>query len=98
MNSTDTGEKKPPAVGGVNLVITLNPAPFQSFTKILQCFIESGNAVINGGDLPLEVARVETDAYAAGTGELRVTLYPSDAFLRYAATLFAGNGDQLVVK
>lgn len=48
--------------------------------------------------LSSEFIRVETDDTATGASKLAVVLYPSDSFLRYAATVCAGDFDSGVIK
>lgn len=88
MNSATTDEKKPPQ--GV-VGVACGAQPLLLFTEILQGFLERSKGRIDFGDLPLELARVESNLCAAGTGKLLVKLYPSDAFLRFAGAIFAGN-------
>jgi hypothetical protein len=66
-------------------------SPLTSFAEMFECALKVCERGLGFGDFPLELARVDLDASPASAGELTVRLYPSDAFLRFAATLFAGN-------
>jgi hypothetical protein len=88
MDQMKTGVKKPPQ----RVVdVACDARPLLLFTEIFQVFLERSKGGVNFGDLPLELVRVESDLGAADAGKLLVKLYPSDAFLRFAGTIFAGN-------
>lgn len=88
MNSIAIDEKKPP-LGVVDVVC--DAQPLLLFAEILQGFLKRSKGGVNFGDLPLELARVESNLCAADAGKLLVKLYPSDAFLRFAGAIFAGD-------
>jgi hypothetical protein len=93
MNSVGTDEKKP-STGSktVALKLVCDARPLELFLKLLQFFIESGKAVVDSAvELPKEAVRIESDVYATGTGELRVTLYPSDALLQFMSALITSD-------
>lgn len=81
----------------LELVLSADVAPLVSFTELLQGALHVREGSLDFGDLPLELVRVERDLGAAVAGELRVTLYPSDSFLRFAAAV-AGNLDLGIIK
>ena len=74
-----------------NLTVVCDAAPLMLFTELLETALKVRQRPVSLGNLPFELARVENDVSPACTGELRVRLYPSDAFLRFASTLRARN-------
>jgi hypothetical protein len=80
------------------ITLAVNTEPLEAFTKIVDGFLKTINSGVSVGELPPELARIEPDNAPAGTGELRMILYPSDAFLRHVGALWARNPDLLAVK
>jgi hypothetical protein len=78
-------------VGMAAITINCDTSPLILFAKIFEAALKGRERFLNFGDFGFELARVESDLCAAGTGELLVRFYPSDAFLRFAATVFAGD-------
>jgi hypothetical protein len=70
-----------------DLKIQCNSEPLRLFAEVFERLLEAGKAFFNLLDFPQELIRIEQDFYSAGAGVLRITLYPSDAFLSFAATL-----------
>lgn len=89
MDLVPADNKKPATTAGLIYQLSCDARPLESFIKTLQCFLERSKGGINFGDLPLELIRVEQDDSAASACELRVTLYPSDAFLRFSGAISA---------
>lgn len=73
------------------ITINCDASPLILFTKILEAGLKGRERFLYFADFGFELARVESDLCAAGTGEFLVRLYPSDAFFRFAATVFAGD-------
>ncbi len=82
----------------VTLKIIPDSGPLRSFIKLLQCALKICKTPIDLPYFPSELVRIETDKSSTRAGVLRVTLYPSDCFLRYAATVFAGKLDLDTIK
>lgn len=78
-------------LGMAAITINCDASPLMLFTKIFEAALQGRERLLDLSDLGFELARVESDLCAAGTSELLVRLYPSDAFLRFAATVFAGD-------
>ena len=79
------------------VVIQLDSSPLKSFLEILQTALEVRNRPLGQGDLPTELGRVDSSD-STSAGELRVSLYPSDALLRFASALWTGKSDGDVVE
>lgn len=62
--------------------------PMLLFIYLFKTVAEVLKRSINFGDFPLELYRVENDSCVTNAGEVRVVIYPSDAFLRFATTVF----------
>ena len=73
------------------LNIVCDPAPIVLFTELFKRALEASQRPLDLGELCFELARLETDNGSAGAGELTVRLYPSDAFLCFAAAALAGD-------
>ena len=82
----------------LTLDIQCDSAPLALFTKLLQGAFKVSERALNFSDLPFELVRVESDLDSAATGKLLVTLYPSDAFLGFAAASLAGYFDLCAIK
>ena len=78
--------------------IACDAAPLLLFTELLKRALQGRQGLLNFSDPGFELARVESDFCSAAAGELTVRLYPSDAFLRFAVTLFAGDFDFGAIK
>jgi len=74
-----------------NMGIIADTKPLLLFIKLLDIVLQSSNRPFDISDFSFELARIETDFSATGTGKLTVILYPSDAFLRFAGTSFTGD-------
>ena len=68
-----------------------NTSPLSLFTDLLKAALQVRKRFFSFSDLCFELARIKSDFSAAAAGELTVRLYPSDAFLRFATTVFAGD-------
>lgn len=82
----------------MNLTIRCDASPLRLFIKLFEAALQGRKGSLNVGDLGFELARVEDDVGAADAGEMVVRVYPSDAFLRFAVTVFAGDADFGVVE
>lgn len=71
--------------------IRCDATPLNLFLKLFKGALDGISGHVRARKLPVQCARAETDP--AGAGELTVRLYPSDALLRFAATLLAGELD-----
>ena len=76
-------------MAAATLTLSCDTSPLMTFLALFKHALESSKRSLQLGDLGFELVRVEHDYSAAGAGELLVRLYPSDAFLRFAATIFA---------
>lgn len=78
------------------LEIKLDTLPFEGYIASLEHFVQSslslGKLSFDLCNLVFEVGRFEPDPDATRTGVLAMTLYPSDAFLRFGAAIFAEKG------
>jgi hypothetical protein len=74
-----------------SIEISADTRPIMLFIKMLESVLQAGNSRINLSDFDSKLVRIEMDSSSTGTGEITVTLYPSDTFLRLAVTLCAGN-------
>jgi hypothetical protein len=78
----------------VELRITLND---DAFVALCSSASESLQNVVDVIELPSEVGSLNIDSgVAPGTGELRITLKPSDAFRDFVTTLRARNVDSCI--
>lgn len=75
------------------LKLTVDTQPLILFTEVLQGFLKRIERPLDLGNLTFELARIDSDFSTANTGELFVRLYPSDAFLSFAGTIFTGKFD-----
>ena len=73
-----------------NINLHCDASPLTSFAELLKLGLKGGDRSFCLNDLGTELVRSEVDDLSASTGEVIVRLYPSDAFLRLAATLVAG--------
>lgn len=80
------------------ITFKVDDSPLLSFVASLNAFIERGDLIVPDPELPEEIARIEEHGFTAGTHELRITLHPSDAFVRYGLALRAANGEPCVVE
>ena len=85
-------------LGMAAITVNCDASPLMLFTKIFEAALQGRERFLDLGDFSFELARIESDFCAAGTGELLVRLYPSDAFLRFAATVFAGDFNFGIIK
>ena len=69
------------------ITVEANVAPALLFIELFKRAVEAGNRSFDFSDLGFELLRVEQGAAVAG--KLIFTLYPSDAFLRFAAATLA---------
>lgn len=76
-------------MNAVSLKIRVDVSPLLSFLKLLEFACQRCQRTFNFCDLTFQIARVERNFSSATTGEMLVTFYPSDAFLDFAAKLFA---------
>jgi len=82
----------------VTLKIVSDASPVLLLIELLRRAMDISKTPIDLGDDLSELVRVETDHGSARAGELHVTLYPSDRFLRHAAAVFAGKLDLDAIK
>jgi len=82
----------------VTIEVVCDSSPFQLFAKLLERSVEFGERPLDLGNLGFELFRVESDFDATTTSKLVVRLYPSDRFLRFAATFFARDFDLALVE
>lgn len=75
----------------LSISVRCDSSPILLFAELLKRAMQTSERPFGLGDFTFEPCRVESDYGAAATGELLVTLYPSDAFLRFAAAHFAGD-------
>lgn len=80
------------------VVIHTDASPFILFSRFLNRLLKVRNSTIDLSHLPDELARIETDNGTARAGELRITMYPSDSLLRFAAAACARNGNRSSVE
>jgi hypothetical protein len=71
----------------VTIKLNLNAAPLMLFAKFFEGILQARKTVIDFADFPSELVRVESVVCATCTGELGIVLYPSAAFLVFAATV-----------
>lgn len=76
----------------------VDTSPLLLFTKLLKLRIKRSKRSLNLRNLPSKLIRLESDARPARTGKVRVTLYPSDSFLRFGAAVLARDLDLHVAK
>ena len=69
--------------------IILNSGPLLLFNHLLEGALKRRDRLVNLDDLNFELVRVESDA--SRSGEVNVTFFPSDAFLRFSAELVGGD-------
>ena len=86
------------ALKNIELEISADSAPFVEYLAQLKLRLESVNRSLSLDELGFELVRFEQNVDAADAGKICVTFYPSDAFLRYVAALFAFDGDGLAVE
>ncbi len=80
------------------LEISADSAPFVGFLSLLKFRLESVNRSLSLDELGFELVRFDQNIDAADAGKIFITFYPSDAFMRYVAALFAFDGDGLAVE
>jgi len=73
----------------VSMDIDCDAEPLLAFVHLFNLGLQRIQSPVKIGDLPSEVCRVEQDHCPADAGEIFVRFYPSDAFLRFAAAVFA---------
>lgn len=78
--------------------LVCDSSPFILFAELLQGRLQGSERSFSLSDLDFELFRIESDLSSASAGKHVVRLYPSDRFLRFAATIFAGDFDLTVVK
>jgi hypothetical protein len=81
----------------INMTLECDSRAFASFEHLFKICLEVRNAFFDTDDLPNELVRIEQDDSSARTGKVFVRLYPSDAFLDFAAAVFARDVDRLTV-
>jgi len=82
----------------VTLKIVPDAKPILLIIKLLCRAVNISKTPIELGEDLSELVRIETDHGSARAGELHVTLYPSDRFLRHAAAFLADKLDLDAVK
>ena len=82
----------------VTLKIVSDASPVLLLIELLRRAMDISKTPIDLGNDLSELVRVETDHGSARAGELHVTLYPSDRFLRHAATFLAGKLDLGIIE
>lgn len=85
-------------VNDIEIIIKADNKPLELFVKLLKAISQVPNSRFVFGDLPSELARIETNLSTADANELIVTFYPSDAFLRFVSTFGAGDSDFCIIK
>lgn len=80
------------------LEISADSAPFVEYLAQLKLRLERVNRSLSLDDLGFELVRFEQNIDAADAGKIFITFYPSDAFMRYVAALFAFDGNGLAVE
>ena len=73
------------------LTLSLDAAPLALFIELFERARQGHPAPLDAGDRPAELGRIERSHGATPAGELALIAYPSDGFLRYAATVLAGD-------
>jgi hypothetical protein len=86
------------ASSSVQMSVVCDSSPFVLFTKLLESHLKISERSLDIVDLGFELFRIESDLGSASTGKLVVRLYPSDSFLRFAATVFAGDFNLAIVE
>lgn len=82
----------------VTLKIIPDGSPVLLFIELLQCALHFCRPPIKLDEITSDFVRIESNFTPAPVSELRVTLYPSDRFLRHAAAVFAGKLDLDAIK
>lgn len=80
------------------LTLDCDATPALAFLELLKIALQPVKGRIELPDLGSNTLRIETDDEPTSTGELLVTFYPSDSFLRLAATLLARKAELCVVE
>src|SRR5271169_1374898 len=75
------------------LKINCDASPAILFIKFFANAIQRTGCPIKLFDFPSELIRIEQNSCSAGASEVFISLYPSDAFLRFAAATLAGQFD-----
>lgn len=78
--------------------LKVDTKPLVLFIKLFDSILKVFNRNINTGDFSFELARVESNFSPTGTNELLVTLYPSDAFLRFLPACGTRDIDFRIIK
>ena len=78
--------------------IECDAQPLVLFTEIFQSFLQRSERLFDFSNFGFELARIDCDFNTATTGKVFVRLYPSDAFLCFAGTIFAGDFDFSAIK
>jgi hypothetical protein len=73
------------------LTFNCNTKPLMGYIALLEHLIELGKLSFDLSDLSFELARIDTYNSATSTGELFITLYPSDSLLCFVAAALAGD-------
>jgi hypothetical protein len=81
-----------------SLTVKCDSTPLLLFINLFNRALKVSKRSVDLGHFPFELFRVENDFCATRAGEVLVTLYPSDCFLRFAATIFAGEFDLSAVE
>ena len=81
-----------------DISLTCDAGPLLFFINSFQRALELAQGPLDLSDFTFELARAERNPLATGASEVGVTLYPSDAFLSFAAALGAGNFDFMAIE
>lgn len=78
--------------------IICDSRPLVLFAEVFKAVLQIRKRSLDLRDLGFELARAELNVGAAGTDELVMRLYPSNAFLRLATAVLAGKFDLGTIK
>lgn len=67
--------------------------PLLGFLELLKTRAEFADGSLSVSDLGFELVRAQQNLETADTSKITISLYPSDAFLRYVAAIVAGDGN-----
>ena len=82
----------------IKIQISTDTKPLELFIKLLKAISQLPESRIIVGEFPSKLARIETNPSPTDANILSITLYPSDALLRFVSTFGAGDFDYCIIE
>lgn len=78
---------------GAEIKLKVDTKPLLLYLEVFKRILQISNSSINFSDFSSEIVRFETDNSTASAGEISITLYPSDTFIRFVSALWTSDGN-----